>query len=411
MTLIRKLKQTEIGAIPEEWSFEPLIKHAEIIMGQSPESKFYNNTGEGIVFLQGIRTFGEKYPTYDTYTTKITKKAKEGSVLLSVRAPVGEVNIATKDVCIGRGLMAINSKNNEFIYQLLKAFKPYLVGKETGTVYGSVTKNDIAELKLPFPPQSEQLKIAEILSSLDDKIELNRRINANLEAMASALFKKWFVDFEFPNKEGKPYKTNNGKMFVSELGVIPKEWSVKQAQEIFDFVKGIEPGNKNYFTVSFEEAIPFFRIADLFNGNQAKNFIDRSIANTVTMNHNDVMIATDGTVGRVAIGLYGSYSGGIKKVLSKDQSISNSFIYLWLKSNLVQDKLEEYASNATTIAHASSAIKDLKVIYNKEIIREFCALSQPIFEIIINNLIENIKIKKVMDSLLPRMISGKIRVT
>ena len=151
-----KFKETDIGLIPKEWGFEALEKHASILMGQSPESDFYNQSENGTAFLQGIRTFGEKYPSYDTWTTKVTKLAKSGSVLLSVRAPVGEVNIATRDICIGRGLMAINGKSNEFLFQLFKAYKSYVVGKETGTVYGSVTKDDIAKIKFPFPLEQEQ---------------------------------------------------------------------------------------------------------------------------------------------------------------------------------------------------------------------------------------------------------------
>ncbi|MBI2448435.1 restriction endonuclease subunit S, partial [Candidatus Microgenomates bacterium] len=185
-----QFKETEIGAIPAEWDFDELKNHAEILMGQSPESLYYNESGDGALFLQGVRTFGEKYPTYDTWTTKVTKLAKAGSVLLSVRAPVGEVNIAQNDLCIGRGLMSVNGKNNEFIYQLFKAFNSYIVSKETGTVYGSVTKDDIANIKLPFPQLPEQQEIAEILSSLDDKIELNRQMNKTLESIAQSIFKR-----------------------------------------------------------------------------------------------------------------------------------------------------------------------------------------------------------------------------
>src|SRR3989344_4886046 len=155
-----KFKQTEIGMIPEDWKFEELEKHAKIIMGQSPESKYYNLNCEGTPFLQGVRTFGSLHPNYDTWTTKVTKLAKDGSVLLSVRAPVGEVNIADKDVCIGRGLMSIDGKNNLFIFYLFKGFKKYVVNKETGTVYGSVTSGDISKLKLPFPELPEQSAIA-----------------------------------------------------------------------------------------------------------------------------------------------------------------------------------------------------------------------------------------------------------
>ena len=105
MIFLTKYKETEIGKIPEDWQFGELGLYAKIIMGQSPESSFYNSNGNGVPFLQGVRTFGSLHPNYDTWTTKITKLAKENSVLLSVRAPVGEVNIADKDVCIGRGLI------------------------------------------------------------------------------------------------------------------------------------------------------------------------------------------------------------------------------------------------------------------------------------------------------------------
>ncbi len=318
MTRIRKLKQTEIGAIPEEWSFEPLIKHAEIIMGQSPESKFYNNTGEGIVFLQGIRTFGEKYPTYDTYTTKITKKAKEGSVLLSVRAPVGEVNIATKDACIGRGLMAINSKNNEFIYQLLKAFKPYLVGKETGTVYGSVTKNDIAELKLPFPPQSEQLKIAEILSSLDDKIELNRHINANLEAVASALFKKWFVDIGDELPEGWRYSTI-GKEVETFLGGTPSR--DKKEYWVNGTIPWINSGKINDFRIT--------RPSEYITKNALHNSATKLLPKGTV-----VIAITGATLGKYSLlEIDSSFNQSVVGIKEND-IFKKEFLYFWIANTI-----------------------------------------------------------------------------
>ena len=91
---------------------------AEINMGQSPKSEFYNQDKIGLPFLQGNRTFGLKYPYFDTYCSEPTKIAKHGEILFSVRAPVGDINIANDEICIGRGLCSINSKdkNNEFLY-------------------------------------------------------------------------------------------------------------------------------------------------------------------------------------------------------------------------------------------------------------------------------------------------------
>ena len=89
-----------------------LSELATIVAGQSPESKYYNNIS-GTPFLQGNRTFGTKYPSIDTYTTKVTKLAHKGDVLMSVRAPVGDINIANRDICIGRGLASIRAKDND----------------------------------------------------------------------------------------------------------------------------------------------------------------------------------------------------------------------------------------------------------------------------------------------------------
>ena len=117
---------------------------AHFVAGQSPESKYYSPK-EGVLFLQGNRTFGSMYPSIDTYTTKVTKIAKKGDVLMSVRAPVGDLNIAPCDLCIGRGLSAISSKDNDnmFVYYVLKYNIKNIVKNGSGTTYDSITKDII----------------------------------------------------------------------------------------------------------------------------------------------------------------------------------------------------------------------------------------------------------------------------
>lgn len=158
---------------------------AEIIMGQSPKSQYYNNTGDGIPFLQGNRTFGFKKPIFDTYTTHITKTAKVGDVIMSVRAPVGDLNITPKDICIGRGVCSLRMKNGnqEFLYYMMKYYVNHLLKRESGTVFGSVNRHDIETLEIDIPEdENVQKKIARYLSMIDEKIELNSSINNNLAA-------------------------------------------------------------------------------------------------------------------------------------------------------------------------------------------------------------------------------------
>lgn len=157
---------------------------ADINMGQSPKSVYYNNEGIGYPFLQGNRTFGFKYPTFDTYTTVATKLAKTGDIIMSVRAPVGELNITPVDMCLGRGVCSLRMKNGnqDFLFYMMKYYVSHLLRKEGGTVFGSVNRKDISSLEVDITDNIEtQKRIARYLSMLDDKIELNSKINNNFE--------------------------------------------------------------------------------------------------------------------------------------------------------------------------------------------------------------------------------------
>ena len=201
-----------------EWRTVELKSIAEVIMGQSPKSEFYNQDGKGMPFLQGNKTFGDKYPSFELFTTSIKKVAEKDSVLMSVRAPVGDLNIAQEDICIGRGVCSIKMKNgyNEFLYYLLKANISQLINKESGTVFGSINKNDIEtfEVTLPTEPK-DQVKLLNILKNIDRKIENCNSINKNLEEQLLEIFNSWFFKFELSTE-----------FIDSSLGVIPKGWNV-----------------------------------------------------------------------------------------------------------------------------------------------------------------------------------------
>jgi type I restriction enzyme S subunit len=153
----------------------------EVIAGQSPEGKYYNTDGDGIPFYQGKKDFGEKFiedPT--TWTTQTTKIAQAGDILMSVRAPVGPVNFATDEVCIGRGLAAIRSKgelDREFLFYQLLHLQPEIAGKE-GAVFASINKSEIAALPIVFVPLPEQKRIVGIL---DETFEGIATAKANAE--------------------------------------------------------------------------------------------------------------------------------------------------------------------------------------------------------------------------------------
>ena len=149
--------QTLKREIPAGWADGVLSDIANITMGQSPDGSSYNEDGEGMIFYQGSTDFGMRFPTVRQYTTAPTRFAKKGDILMSVRAPVGAVNIANTDCCIGRGLSALNSKLGSLshLYFLIDVFKKTFENKNTvGTTFGSITKDELYALPVVIPDKS-----------------------------------------------------------------------------------------------------------------------------------------------------------------------------------------------------------------------------------------------------------------
>jgi type I restriction enzyme S subunit len=148
-----QMVDSELGLIPEGWEVKNLSEICEIIMGLSPKSEFYNENAEGLPLHQGVTNFGAWFPTDKVYTTTITRLAKIGDILFSVRAPVGRINIANKTIVIGRGICAIRSKTGKqnFVLQQLKDkfYEDNLMGG--GTIYPSVTKEEVQKIKMLVP--------------------------------------------------------------------------------------------------------------------------------------------------------------------------------------------------------------------------------------------------------------------
>jgi len=148
-----KMVASPIGPIPKGWELKRLDEVSQIVMGQSPKSEFYNERGEGLPFHQGVTNFGAHFPTHRVYCTAENRLAEEGDVLLSVRAPVGRINVANGRIVIGRGLCAVRSRLGHpclLLFQLKDCFKE----EDTmggGTIFRAVTKDDVHKIELIQP--------------------------------------------------------------------------------------------------------------------------------------------------------------------------------------------------------------------------------------------------------------------
>ena len=179
-------------------SFEKtdLCNIAEIIMGQSPDSAYYNENGVGLPFFQGKADFGAKYTNVSYWTTKPSKTAKKGNVLMSVRAPVGPVNISSVDCCIGRGLCSINAipnkTNNEFLYNALIAIQDQITAMGTGSTFKAINKSDVYAIQLPLAPISLQNEFANFVEQVDKlKFEVQKSLDET-KMLFDSLMQEYF---------------------------------------------------------------------------------------------------------------------------------------------------------------------------------------------------------------------------
>lgn len=176
--------------IPEGWGVEKLEKIANITMGQSPKGTSYNEVGEGMLFFQGSTDFGWRFPVARQYTTEPSRIAEEDDILLSVRAPVGTLNIADTRCCIGRGLAAINSKvgANSYIFNVMQDFKKLFdMINSVGTTFGSITKDDLYSLQLVYPPTELLMEFDQLVKSFDREIKNRSRQNQELTQLRDCL--------------------------------------------------------------------------------------------------------------------------------------------------------------------------------------------------------------------------------
>ena len=357
----------------------------EVTMGQSPKSQYYNTDGNGVPFLQGNRTFGFKRPTFDTYTTLVTKSAKAGDVIMSVRAPVGDLNITPVDMCLGRGVCSLRMKNGnqEFLYYMMKYYMPQLLNKESGTVFGSVNRNDINGLEVDIPENTDkQKKIARYLTMIDDKIELNNAINNNLEQQAKAIFKSWFIDFEpFNNKQPDNWT-------ISTLGTV----SVMSAG-------GDKPKNVSQTkTDIFQYPIYSNGLSDegLYGFTDKPKIIEESVT-----------VSARGTIGFVCL-RHIPYVPIVRLVtlVPKSEILSAKYLYLYLKQLHI---------TGTGTTQQQLTVPDFQkteiLVPTQEIMSKFTDILEPIFNKLWTNQVENEKLSSLRDTLLPKLMSGELDVS
>ncbi|MBU5443380.1 restriction endonuclease subunit S [Paenibacillus sp. MSJ-34] len=301
-----------------------------------------------------------------------------------------------------------------YLYYKLKSMNLY--NMRIGSSQPLLTQSLIKDIVMKIPSTSEQIKISDILTALDYKIELNNAINKNLEEMAQALFNSWFVDFEFPNENGEPYKSSGGEFEESELGLIPKGWKQGTISELGEVAGGATPSKKNedFYTV---RGIPWITPKDLSKTNN--KYISRGEIDITQkgFSNSSVKLLPKGTVlfsSRAPIGYIAiaknevTTNQGFKSVIPF-KHVGSEFVYYLLKSNV--ETIECRASGSTFKEISGTEMKRVPVLIPTEnVLAKFNEIVEPIGRLTQKCEEENEDLTQIRDTLLPKLMSGEIRV-
>ena len=266
----------------------------------------------------------------------------------------------------------------------------------------ALTKGMLENLDIPLPKLIDQKKIVAILKSLDDKIEVNRRINENLEQQAQALFKSWFVDFE-------PFR--DGEFVESELGMIPKGWRVGSLSSVADYINGL--AMQKYRPIDKEDGLPVLKIKELGQGSVDDNSELCSpslIGKMYIVKDGDIIFSWSGTLMvKVWCGGECGLNQHLFVVIPKDKP--KWFVYHWTKYHL-NNFIRIAKDKAVTMGHIKRGELDkaMTVIPDVDNMMEINALIEPIFNKIISNELESRRLATLRDALLPKLMSGELKV-
>ena len=311
-----------------------------------------------------------------------------------------------------------NNVNSKYIYYWIKSplTQQKFINIAIGSAQKALTIDSLKKLDIYLPPLEEQEKIANILSSLDDKIELNNEMNKTLEEMAQSIFKRWFVDFEFPNEDGQPYKSSGGEMVDSELGMIPKGWEVKKISELIEVKDGTHASpkvSKEGFPLVTSKHIKGDRIAiEDAKIISEKDYLEVNKRSKVDTG--DILISMIGTVGLTYFVQEEEINFAIKNIglfkTSQNKTLSEYF-YLYLKSDNMKNYIEARLAGTTQKYISLGELRNIPVVLlNDSIIDKFKKVVGVLLDKRRLNIINNEELMITRDTLLPKLMNGEIMI-
>ena len=297
-----------------------------IIMGQSPESSSYNEDGEGVPFFQGNADFGEVYPCVRVWSNEPKKMASTNDILISVRAPIGALNYAKEDCCIGRGLAAITPSsrvNLKYIYYLLRAKNSELNSKGTGSTFKAIGKSVLEETLVPMLSIGEQVKIVSKIESAEGIIRKRREQLLELDNLIKSRFVEMFGD---PDVNEKGWKMNT----FGDICTVRQGLQIPISKRLMEY----EEDCYEYITVAY------------LHGGKEREYI-KSPKATVVCTKDDVLMTRTGNTGMVITGVEGVFHNNFFLIDFDRTKFDKEFLVQYLNLDMIQADIIRRAGTST----------------------------------------------------------------
>lgn len=355
---------------------------------------------------------------------------EESDIIISREAPMGVVGIVPKEFqcCLGQRLVLLKIDKSKclpkyLLYTLMSEYVQVQIRRinQTGSIVSNLNISSLRELKIPLHNFEEQRKITNILSAIDDKIQINNQINQELEAMAKTLYDYWFVQFDFPDQNGKPYKTSGGKMvYHPELKrEIPEGWGVEKLGELIQLERGVTYAKSDIVEKTTNDAIGILRATNITGNvmdlNDLVYLTKDKINNKQIIKQNETLIVmSSGSkehLGKNAINYYEEVIGFgafCSKIVPQKYS---AYINTFLQSSEFKGYLLKQSMGTNINNLTNSDILDCRIILPKEeILDKFENMVEKNIRLISNNYIQNKELTQLRDWLLPMLMNGQVKV-
>ena len=415
-----------------EWKEYKIEEFCEVIGGGTPSTKEDSYYGGEISWItprdltnhkNRFISRGERNITELGLKNSSARILPKNSILLTSRAPIGYLAIAENEVCTNQGFksLIINPEKADynFVYYLIKSNVERIKGLGTGTTFAEISGSVVKNLKFLLPDLPTQTAIAEVLSSLDDKIELNNKINQELQTLAQTLFKRWFIDFEFPNENGEPYKSSGGEMVDNELGEIPEGWNkLKLAKLVTKSHTGADAITRAPI-VNYDTGVKCARVGDMTNNRSHHNWafcnINPQDYARQKLEIGDIIVTRTATLGINQIireNTNAVCNNGLIR-LQIDKSICDPmFVYVQFQGDIYKEWINRISGDSSTRPNMQmDYLLDFNVILpEKELMNVFTESIKTYYDLIDENNRCNEELIKTRDTLLPKLISGELEI-